>query len=219
MTEERDVVELREKLARATQLILFRHHMQPGAKAWELRRALGRDYEQIVKILDGELEKLGLTVKRVSEEEEGSESDRYFVTIRGHPTLTEARTFGWRIDDMAMLTVVLAHILAKGGKAQLKEVERVLEEKFPRWRIESTIDRFIRRGYLDEDDEGLLYIGWRARAEIDQRTLLGLLLGKEEKQSEVKEETKAETTEEKKEENFKRVSKPLSDEGSADEER
>jgi len=179
MAEERDIVELREKLARAAQLLLFRHHMQPGAKAWELKHALGRDYEQILKLLDGELEKLGLIVKRVSEGEESSESDRYFVTLRGHPTLTEARTFGWRIDDMGMLTVALAHILAKRGKAPLKEVERVLEEKFPRWRIESTIDRFIRRGYLSEDDEGLLYIGWRARAEIDQKTLLGLLLGKE----------------------------------------
>jgi hypothetical protein len=192
MAEERDIVELREKLARAAQLLLFRHHMQPGAKAWEIRRALGRDYEQVLKLLDGELEKLGLTIKHVSEGEEGSESDRYFITLRGHPTLTDARTFGWRIDDMGMLTVALAHILAKGGKAQLKEVERVLEEKFPRWRIESTIDRFIRRGYLSEDDEGLLYIGWRARAEIDQRTLLGLLLGKEEEKKPAESEPKAE---------------------------
>jgi hypothetical protein len=82
---------------------------------------------------------------------------------------------------MAMLTVALAHILAKGGKAPLKEIERMLEEKFPRWRIEPTIDRFIRRGYLSEDEEGLVYIGWRARAEVDQKSLLGLLLGKEEK--------------------------------------
>jgi hypothetical protein len=192
MAEEQDIVELREKLARATQLLLFRHHMQPGAKAWEIRRALGRDYEQVLKLLDGELEKLGLTVKHVSEGEEGSESDRYFVTLRGHPTLTEARTFGWRIDDMGMLTVALAHILAKEGKVPLKEVERMLEEKFPRWRIESTIDRFIRRGYLSEDDEGLLYVGWRARAEIDQRALLGLLLGKEEKPSKAEAEPKVE---------------------------
>jgi hypothetical protein len=194
MAEERDIVELREKLARAAQLLLFRHHMQPGAKAWEIRRALGRDYEQVLKLLDGELEKLGLTIKHVSEGEESSESDRYFVTLRGHPTLTEARTFGWRIDDMGMLTVALAHILAKGGKVPLKEIERVLEEKFPRWRIESTIDRFIRRGYLSEDDEGLLYVGWRARAEIDQKTLLGLLLGREGEKKPAEAESKVETT-------------------------
>ncbi len=168
MAEGEDIVELREKLARAAQLLLYKHHMQPGAKAWELRRALGRDYEQALKLFDAELEKLGLQVKRVSEGETSSESDRYYVILRGHPKLTEVRTFGWRIDDMAMLTVALAHILSKRGKAPLKEVERMLEEKFPRWRIESTLDRFIRRGYLSEDDEGLLYMGWRARAEHAQ---------------------------------------------------
>jgi len=179
MAEENDIVELREKLARAAQLLLYTHHMQPGAKAWELKRTLGSDYEQILKLLDAELEKLGLQVKRVSEGEASSESDRYYATLRGHPRVTEVRTFGWRIDDMAMLTVALAHILSKQGKAPFKEVERMLEEKFPRWRIESTLDRFIRRGYLSEDDEGLLYVGWRARAEVDQKTLLGMLLGKE----------------------------------------
>ncbi len=195
MAEDQDVAEVRGKLARAAQLLLFRHHMQPGTKAWELRRALGRDFLQIVKLLDVELEKLGLTVKRVSEGEEDSESDRYFVTLRGHPKLTDARTFGWRIDDMGMLTVALAHILSKQGKAPLKEIERILQEKFPRWRVESTIDRFIRRGYLSEDEQGLLYLGWRARAEIDQRTLLGLLLGKE-KSEESKAEPEAEVPDE-----------------------
>lgn len=179
MAEEKDVAELREKVARAAQLLLFRRHMQPGVKEWELKRDLGRNYLEIIKVLDGELGKLGLMVKKVEEGGEGSEADRYFVTMRGHPAVSEARTFGWRIDDMAILTVVLSYILSKRGKAPLKEVERVLEEKFPRWRVEQDIDRFIRRGYLAEDDEGVIYIGWRTRAEVDQKALLGLLLGRE----------------------------------------
>jgi len=179
VAEGKDVAELREKVARAAQLLLFRRHMQPGVKAWELKRDLGRNYLEVIKVLDGELGKLGLTVKKVGEGEEGSESDRYFVTMRGHPSVSEARTFGWRIDDMAILTVALSYILSKRGKAPLKEVERVLEEKFPRWRVEQDIDRFIRRGYLEEDDEGVLYVGWRTRAEVDQKALLGLLLGRE----------------------------------------
>ncbi len=179
MPEGSDAAELRERLSRAAQLLLFRHHIMPGAKGWELRKALGRDYAQILKLLDAELEKLGLAVKQVTEGEESPDSERWFVTLRGHPKLTDARTFGWRVDDMAMLTVAMAHILSKGGKAPLKEVERMLGEKFPRWRVESTIDRFIRRGYLSEDDQGVLYLGWRAMAEVDQRTLLGMLLGKE----------------------------------------
>jgi hypothetical protein len=182
--EKADPAEIRQKMSKAAQLLFFKHHAEPGAKRWELKRALGRDYETVLKLLEGELSKLGLEVKLVKEGEEASESDRYFVTFSGHPTLTEARTFGWRIDDMAMLTVTLAHIMSKRGKAPLKEIERVLDEKFPRWRVESTIDRFIRRGYLSEDEEGLLYRGWRTRAEIDQKTLLGLLLGKEKSEEE-----------------------------------
>jgi hypothetical protein len=179
MAEEKDIADLREKVARAAQLLLFRRHMQPGVKAWELKRDLGRNYLEVIKVLDAELGKLGLTVKKVEGGEEGSDSDRYFVTMRGHPAVSEARTFGWRIDDMAILSVVLSYILSKQGKAPLKEVERVLEEKFPRWKVEQDVDRFIRRGYLEEDDEGVLYIGWRTRAEVDQKALLGLLLGRE----------------------------------------
>lgn len=171
--------EVKQKVARAAQLLFFRHRMEPGARRWELRRALGRNYEQILKVLDGELEKLGLQVKVVKEAEEASESDRFFVTFRGHPQVGDVRTFGWRIDDMAMLTVALAYILSKGGKASLKEIEKILVEKFPKWRVETTLERFIRRGYLSEDDEGTVYLGWRARAEVDQKALLGLLLGKE----------------------------------------
>ncbi|MEM0358442.1 MAG: hypothetical protein QXG22_00300 [Candidatus Hadarchaeales archaeon] len=170
--------ELREKLARAAQLLFFKHHAQPGARGWELKRALGREYEQVLKVLEEEVGKLGLTIKKVSEGGE-PESDRYFLTLKGHPTLTEARTFGWRIDDMAMLTVTLAHLLAKGGKAPFREVESILEEKFPKFRVEPTLEKFIRMGYLSEDEQGTLYVGWRTRAEIDQQTLLTLLLGKE----------------------------------------
>ncbi len=175
--EEGGEAELREKLARAAQLLFFKHHAQPGARGWELRRALGRDYERILQVLEEEVNKLGLTIKRVSEGD--PDSDRYFLTLKGHPTLTEARTFGWRIDDLAMLTVALAHLLAKGGKAPSREVESILEEKFPKFRVEPTLERFIRMGYLSEDEQGILYVGWRTRAEVDQRALLTLLLGRE----------------------------------------
>ena len=97
-----------------------------------------------------------------------------------------------------MLTVAMAHILSKQGKAPLKEIERMLREKFPRWRVESTIDRFIRRGYLSEDEQGVLYRGWRAMAKVDQRTLLGMLLGKE-KSKGAEDEKEAETEGEKRE--------------------
>ncbi len=181
---EEKVAAIREKMGRAAQLLLFKRHRQPGVKDWELKKALGKKWHEIVKMFDEELGKIGLTIKKVSEGEEDEGAARFYVTMKGHPSLSD-RTFGWRIDDMAALTIILSYILSKRGKAPLKEVERILREKFPKWRVDYNIDRFIRWGYLSEDDEGMLYVGWRTRAEIDRKTLLGLLLGKEGKKEEV----------------------------------
>ena len=39
------------------------------------------------------------------------------------------------------------------------------------------LDRYIREGYLGEDDKGNLYLDWRSRVEIDQKQLVSLILG------------------------------------------
>lgn len=174
--EEERVEAIRDRIKRAAQLLLFKHHRQPGAKSWELKRAIGKKYPDVVKMLDQELQKVGLTVKEV-EEGEGKPT-RYYATMKGHPQLSD-RTFGWRIDDMAALVMTLSYIQSKRGKAPLEEVEDILREKLPKWRVDMNLNRFIKEGYISEDDENMLYIDWRTRAEIDQKELLGQLLGKE----------------------------------------
>jgi hypothetical protein len=52
-----------------------------------------------------------------------------------------------------------------------------LSEKLPGWRTKMNIDRYIRQGYLGEDDRGTLFIGWRSRAEVDQKQLVDLVVG------------------------------------------
>ncbi|KXB02121.1 hypothetical protein AKJ44_01325 [candidate division MSBL1 archaeon SCGC-AAA261F17] len=174
--EEERIEAIREKMGRAAQLILFKHHRQPGAKSWELKRALGKKYPEIVKMLDQELQKIGLTIKEVSEGED--KPARYYATMAGHPRLSD-RTFGWRIDDMAALVITLSYIQSKRGGAPEKEVKEILREKFPKWRVNQILNKFTKKGYISEDDEGILYIDWRTRAEIDQKELLGRLIGKE----------------------------------------
>ena len=83
---------------------------------------------------------------------------------------------GWRVDDVAALTVAIAYIISRQGKAPRNEVEEILREKFPKWRVDYNLNRFQRRGYLSQDDSGILYLNWRARAEVDQQTLLKLIL-------------------------------------------
>lgn len=170
----------RDKIARAAQLIMFKRHREPGAKSWELRQTLGKRYEEIVDMLDQELQNMGLTVKSIEEGED--KPTRYYVTMKGHPRLSD-RTFGWRIDDMACLTVILAYIQSKRGKAPVDEVKELLTEKLPKWRVDQNINKFSKMGYISEDD-GMLYTDWRTRAEIDQKEMLEQILSKEPEESE-----------------------------------
>jgi hypothetical protein len=74
-----------------------------------------------------------------------------------------------------MLAATLAYIVSKQGKATRKAVEEFLSEKFPKRRLYFALDRYIKQGYLGENDK-VLYIGWRTRAEVDKNSLLDLIL-------------------------------------------
>jgi len=180
------------KMKRAAQLLFFQRHRRPGVKGWELKRSLGKGYMKVLELLDAELERLGLEIK-VIEEEGGSienpspdelDRARFVLRLRGPPTATDARLSGWRIDDVAALAATVAYILSRQGKALQRDVERLLEPKFPGWVVQYDLERFLRRGYLTRDERGMLYLGWRSRAEIDEKLLLNLIMGEEAPQPE-----------------------------------
>ena len=58
----------------------------------------------------------------------------------------------------------------------LVEYASDLEEKLPGWRVKAGLQRYIRAGYLSEDEQGNLYLDWRTWAEVDQKALMDLLL-------------------------------------------
>jgi hypothetical protein len=177
------------KLKRATHLLFFKRHVKPGVKGWELRKALGSDYPKVLKIIDDYLKTLDLEVKTVFEEGKHLEKPsleqldkaRFYVALRGELMPKEAKMIGWRIDDFAGLAVAIAYIISKKGKASREEVEELLREKLPGWKVGPNIDRYIRYGYLTEDDTEQLYLDWRTRAEVDQKGLINLLLSVETK--------------------------------------
>jgi hypothetical protein len=177
------------KLKRATHMLFFKRHAKPGVKGWELRKALGADYPKVLKIMDDYLKGLDLEVKTVFEEGKQVEKPsveqldkaRFYVALRGELVPKEAKMIGWRIDDFAGLAVAIAYILSKKGKVPRDEVEKLLREKIPGWKVGLNVDRYIRYGYLTEDENGQLYLDWRTRAEVDQKALIDLLLGVETK--------------------------------------
>jgi len=183
------------KAKRATHMLFFRRHMKPGVKGWELNKSLGSDYPKVLEVLDDYLKNLDLKVQTVFEEEktpvakptvEEHDKARYYITLRGDLTPKEAKMIGWRIDDLAGLAVAIAYIISKKGQAMRKDLEDVLGKKLPGWKVGLNIDRYIRYGYLTEDDNAQLYLDWRTRAEVDQKALIDMLLNVE-KQTELTE--------------------------------
>jgi hypothetical protein len=173
------------KTKRAVQLLFYKRHWEPGVKGWELRRRIGSDYPRVLNILNDYLERLGLTVKTVFEEEgnppqnptlDQLDKARFYVALKETQTSGEQKLVGWRIDDLAGLAVSLGYIISQGGKAPRKDVEDLLREKLPGWRTDLNLNRYLRAGYIIEDENEQFYLGWRTRAEVDQRKLIDLLL-------------------------------------------
>ncbi len=175
------------KLKRATHLLFYKRHKKPGVKGWELRKALGSDYPKVLKLLDDYLKMLDLQVKTVFEEErtvekptlEQLDKARFLITLRGEITPKEAKMIGWRVDDLAGLAIAISYIISKRGKAPRKEVEDILRDKLPGWKVGLNVDRYIRYGYLTQDENEQLYLDWRTRAEVDQNALVDLVLSHE----------------------------------------
>jgi len=175
------------KLKVATHMLFYRRHRKPGVKGWELRRRLGSDYPKVLRILDNYLKLLDLQVKTVFDGEVPAEKPtleqldkaRFYATLRGELTPKETKMIGWRIDDLAGLAIATAHILSRRGKAPRKEVEELLRNKLPGWKVNTNIDRYIRYGYLTQDENEQIYLDWRTRAEVDQKALIDLLLSVE----------------------------------------
>ena len=54
----------------------------------------------------------------------------------------------------------------------------------PNWKIGLNLDRYIRYGYLMQDDKGQLFLDWRTRAEVDEKALIDMLLSAEKQKAE-----------------------------------
>jgi len=171
-----------DKLKRAVHLLLFRRGKIPGAREWEFKEKVGKNYEQVLAQLNVLLSELDLEVKKVAEPRtEGTTAEvgraglqeaRYFVALKGTLGLKEAKMIGWRIDNLAALSASVAYLVSKQGKAGREDLEKLLAQKFGRWKALTLVDIFLRSGYLEEDDAGTMSLGWRTRSEIDLRALM-----------------------------------------------
>jgi len=169
-----------DKLKRAMHLLLFRRGKMPGAKEWELKEKVGKNFEQVLEQLNQLLSELDLEIRKIKERtpayatEDGMPADesRYYITLKGTLGLKEAKMIGWRIDNLAALAATVALLMSKQGKAPREDLEKLLANKFGRWKSVTLVDIFLRTGYLEEDDAGVISLGWRTQSEIDLKALM-----------------------------------------------
>jgi hypothetical protein len=179
------------KIKKATQMLFYRRHQKPGVKGWELHKALGSDYPKVLDLLDDYLKPLDLQVKIIFEEEKTPvkpsvdelDKARFYVALRGD-LQSKDKLMGWRIDDLAGLAITISYLISKKGQVPRKDVEKLLSEKMPNWKIGLNVERYIRYGYLGQDDNGLLFLDWRTRAEVDQKALINMILASDAQKAE-----------------------------------
>jgi hypothetical protein len=160
---DRSKMKYARKIKDAAHLLFFQHHRLPGVRGWELRKELGSEWRNILDVIDPTSTQMA--------------DARYYIIMKGTIDQKMAKTIGWRIDDIAGLAVSVAYIISKQGKALRMDVEKVLKEKLPGWRVRLNIDKYIQQGYLGEDEQGILFLDWRTRAEIDRKKLVDLIVG------------------------------------------
>ena len=176
--ESADRALLERKVRKAFQVLVLQRGRNPGVKGWEMKRHLGRDYRKIVEVLSEDVSALGLEVFEVKGADGTDDSSRFLLRFKEPPTVSEAETSGIRIDDLAVLAATIAFINSRQGRAARREAEQFLREKFPKWRVEYSLDRYVKRGYLEQDDRTMLHVGWRTRAEVDEKTLMTMILAR-----------------------------------------
>lgn len=170
------------KVKKAAQMLFYKRHAKPGVKGWELHKAIGSDYPKVLMVLDDYLKPMDMEVKAVFEEEktpqkptiEELDKARFFVVLRD--IVSKDKLMGWRIDDIAGLAVTISYIISKKGQANRKDIEKLLSEKMPGWKVGLNLDRYIRHGYITQNEVGQLFLDWRTQAEVDQKKLIELLL-------------------------------------------
>jgi hypothetical protein len=188
------------KVKKATQMLFYKRHQKPGVKGWELHKAIGSDYPKVLNLLEDYLKPLDLQLKTVFEEEKTPEKPtieeldkaRFFIGL-SNGSVTKDKLMGWRIDDLAGLAITISFIISKKGQTARKDVEKLLGEKMPNWKIGLNLDRYIRYGYLMQDEKGQLFLDWRTRAEVDQKALINMLLNVEKQTEEAAEPEEQET--------------------------
>jgi hypothetical protein len=181
MTEEQDKAEseVREKALKGLTTLLYQRHFQPGLKGWELKRLLGRNYLDVLKLTESMASDLGLKLVAVPDEEDEKDPDKARYVLVTKAPLKDREMGGWlRMEEAASLAIVLSQLFVRAGSAPRRLLEDSIRQKLPAWRVQQIMNKLVRLGYLEEDGD-FVRVGWRSKVEVDRDELLTSILSKQ----------------------------------------
>ncbi|HVP22688.1 MAG TPA: hypothetical protein VMS77_02100 [Conexivisphaerales archaeon] len=181
MTQEEDKAarELKEKALKGLTTLLYQRHFQPGLKGWELKRLLGRNYVDVLRLTDALASDLGLKLVAVPDEDDEKDPDKARYVLVTKAPLRDREMGGWlRMEEAASLAIMLSQLFLRAGSAPRKPLEDSIKEKLPAWRVQQIMNKLVRLGYLEEDGD-FIKVGWRSKVEIDRDELLTSILSKQ----------------------------------------
>lgn len=174
---------LYEKMKKALHLMLIQRKSIPGTTGYELKKFIGKKYLYVIKLLNSELDSYGLMVKVVLPEDikdpkNPSEEDylrAHYYIVSKEPILGLKMKGNFNIEELACLSACIIQVLARANNANVNDLKELLENKVGKIKAPRYIEKFRKLGYLEINNEGIVKLGWRTKAEINIENLLKLL--------------------------------------------
>jgi|BEDMetMinimDraft_2_1075160.scaffolds.fasta_scaffold00036_4 hypothetical protein len=169
------------KMKKMLVYLLVQRRSIPGAKGFELKKLIGTKYTFIANLLNKELETYGLKLKIVFQDkniENPSLQDydkAYFYITTSEPIIATPLKGQFNMEELGALAASILLIYSKNNKYEYENLIDFLSNKISKLKTRRFIDKFIKKGYLEIDENNILSLGWRTYAEIDLQMLTKII--------------------------------------------
>ena len=168
------------KMKKMLIFLLVQRRNVPGAKGFELRRIIGTKYPFIANLLNKELETFGLKINIVFqgkvENPTLQDYDRaHFYIVTSDPLVSTPLKGQFNMEELSALSASILYLVSKNNRCSYEDLMNFLNKKISKTKSKRYLDKFIKKGYLEIDENDTIKLGWRTYAEVEIETLLKLV--------------------------------------------
>ena len=99
----------------------------------------------------------------------------YFYITTSEPIIATPLKGQFNMEELGALAASILLIYSKNNKYEYENLIDFLSNKISKLKTRRFIDKFIKKGYLEIDENNILSLGWRTYAEIDLQMLTKII--------------------------------------------